>query len=258
MHRLVDGARVSPEAAAAFPAAPGPNGCFVRAVMVASADGAAEFAGRTAALGSPADRQLFAAHRRAADVILVGAGTVRAEGYGPARVSATGRQARLAAGQAPAPRIAVVAGRRRLDPGGPLFAMGAAAGDPYVSEPPTLTVLPLVLTAEETAAQLRHDLAGRAEVVVCGSDRVEPSRVLVELARRGLWRVSCEGGPNLLGQLAAAGLIDELCLTMSPVLTGGQRLRPVSGPPWPAPRHLRLVEVLTEDGVLFLRYACRS
>lgn len=89
--------------------------------------------------------------------------------------------------------------------------------------------------------------------MTCGERTVEPHTALAELAARGLRRVLTEGGPNLHSQLATAGLLDELCVTVSPTLAGPGRLGMMSGPPWSAPLNLRLVHVLEEDGVLFLR-----
>jgi len=73
------------------------------------------------------------------------------------------------------------------------------------------------------------------------------------LRDRGLGQVLCEGGPHLLGQLAAEGLLDELCLTVTPLLAGPGPTRVVAGAPFP-PRPMTLAHVLTEDGELFCRY----
>ena len=84
-------------------------------------------------------------------------------------------------------------------------------------------------------------------------DRVAPAQVMATLAERGVYRVLCEGGPHLLGQLAAEGLLDELCLTVTPVLAGPGPTRVVAGAPFPA-RPMTLAHVLTDDGALFCRY----
>ena len=85
-------------------------------------------------------------------------------------------------------------------------------------------------------------------------DPLSPTAVLDELGRRGLHRVLCEGGPRLFGELVAADLVDDFCLTVAPVLAASDAGRIAVGPPGSPPRPLRLVGVLEEDGVLLLRY----
>ncbi|MBL7497913.1 pyrimidine reductase family protein [Frankia sp. CNm7] len=207
--------------------------------FVSSADGAAEIEGRSGTLGGPGDRQVFRVLRWLADVVLVGAGTARAEDYGPAVVPAERREIRVAAGLAPVPPVAVVSGSLEFDPTARLFG-----GE----------VRPLLLTRASAPPERVAALRAVAEVVTCGEDRVEPALVLAELAARGLGRVLCEGGPMLHAQLAGAGLLDELCLTVEPVLAGPGHLGIVAGAPWLAACPLELAHVLEEDGSLFLRY----
>ncbi|MFI9272966.1 pyrimidine reductase family protein [Kitasatospora sp. NPDC052896] len=219
-----------------------PRRSWLRASMVRGLDGAAALRGRSGGLSGPADAELLAVLRSLADVVLVGAGTARAERYGPAEPHPRLAAARTAAGRPPAPPIAVVSARLRLDPGGDLF--GA---------PPDARTL--VLTTRQAPASARRALERVAEVLVVGEDEVEPRRVMAELADRGLSRVLCEGGPQLLGRLCAAGLLDELCLTVAPLLTGGDATRILRGPLLPgADRALTLTSVLTADDYLFTRY----
>ncbi|MFB7666090.1 pyrimidine reductase family protein [Kitasatospora sp. NPDC056138] len=184
---------------------------WVRACMVSGLDGAAVWQGRSGGLSGPADAELLAVLRGLADVVLVGAGTARSERYGPADVHPGLARARLAAGQEPAPAIAVVSGSLDLDPGSDLFSRPPAS-------PGART---LVITAARAPAAARQALERVAEVVVAGEEAVEPALAVLELERRGLRRVLCEGGPRLLAGLWAADLLDELCLTVSPMLTGG-------------------------------------
>jgi riboflavin biosynthesis pyrimidine reductase len=101
-----------------------------------------------------------------------------------------------------------------------------------------------------------------ADVVVAGDDAVDLVAAVATLRERGLVRVHCEGGPTLLADVAAAGLLDELCLTVSPLLAGGSYAgedapmpRILAGAPLPAPpASLSLAHVLEGDGTLFLRY----
>jgi riboflavin biosynthesis pyrimidine reductase len=200
---------------------------WLLANMVSSADGAATLTGRSGGLSSPADRDLFHRLRGLADVILVGASTVRAEGYGPAR------------GDDPAP-IAVVSGSLALDWGSRFFTEAQAK--------------PYVVTTARAEPERVAEAERVAHVVVAGEDRVEPRAVLEVFARRGHRVVLCEGGPSLLTEIARADCLDELCRTVSPLLAGGESPRILSGPLPNAPVDLRLASVLEEDGVLFLRY----
>jgi len=217
-----------------------PGRQYVNAVMVASADGAAQVAGRARGLSSPADVRLFATLRGHADVLLVGAGTARAERYRGDRPTDQRRAWRRERGLAEVPTIAVVSRHCALDPDGPLFADTA--------------VPPLILTCDAAPADRRAALARRAEVLTAGDDSVDVARALELLAERGLRRVSCEGGPTLLAQVIATGRLDELSLTLSPLLVAGAALRVTQGPELDQPRRLRLGQVLEEDGFLFLRY----
>ena len=212
-------------------AVPDGTGPHVRANFVSSADGAVSLGGVSGGLSSPADKRLFGVLRDLADVVLVGAGTVRTENYGYPAYGPDRRARRAGLGLAELPTFAVVSGSGDLDPGSRFFREAR--------------VRPLVLTGAE-----RPGLADVADVV-----RMEDLGHAVDLlAGRGLRRILCEGGPALYGGLTAAGLLDELCLSLSPVLAGTGPGRIAGGPPHPA-RGLALRHVLAEDGMLFLRYA---
>lgn len=201
---------------------------FVRVNFVSSADGAVTVDGRSGDLGGPADRRLFGLLRRLADVVLVGAGTVRTEDYRGARKPTLD-------GSTPPP-IAVVTGSGDLDPGSRLFT--------------DTRVPPIVLTLTTTdAAPL---VAAGAEVVAL--ERLTPDLLLAALAERGLHRVLCEGGPSLFGDLLAADAVDELCLSLSPLVAGGTAGRIARGPDGSPARPMDLVGALHDDGTLFLRY----
>ena len=211
--------------------------------MIASADGAASLDGRAGPLGGPADKEVFAVLRALADVVLVGAGTMRAEHYGPARLDQTARSRRSRWGLPAVPPIAVVTGSCRLDWGSPFFAQ---------AEQP-----PVVLTAASAAAADRAHAAEVAEVIVAGEDEVDLTRALDALADRGHENVLAEGGPSIAAQLATAGLVDELCLTVSPLIAGGPAGRILDGATLVPPACLELDQVLEADGYLFLRYGRR-
>ena len=203
----------------------------VRANFVASVDGAATLEGKSAGLSNDADRRLFHLLRAMSDVVLVGAGTVRAENYGGAR----------ATGDAPPPPIAVVTRSCDLDHDARLFT--------------ETTVRPIVLTCDVSPVERRTALADVADVVVAGATDVDIAAALDALADRGLKHVICEGGPHLLGWLVAAGRLDELCLTLSPLIVGGSAGRIVAGLTGQVATPMRLLHVLEDAGHLVLRYS---
>jgi riboflavin biosynthesis pyrimidine reductase len=221
--------------------------CWVRANMIASVDGGATVDGRAGGLAGPGDRVLFKVMREIADVVLVGAGTVRADNYSGALLSAASRQARQARGQSEVPPIAVVTASGALDPNSRLFELTETR--------------PLVFTTNASAVGTRDRLHDQADVVDASSAdpiRVDPAAVLAELARRGLYRVLCEGGPTLLGDIVASNLLDELALTVAPMLVAGSPPRVVSSAS-PVSTELRTEHILTDDGgYLYLRYTRRD
>lgn len=221
---------------------PAPEGRpWVLGNMISSADGATAVEGRSGGLGGPGDALVFRAVRAVADVILVAAGTATVEGYGPPQVAPEIRERRSARGQEPTPRIVVVTNRLSVDLGLRLFT----DADPGPR--------PIIATAAASPSDRRAEAAERAEVLVVGEDAVDLPALLAQLAERGAGTVLCEGGPRLNGSLIAEGLLDELNLTLSPVLAGGDSPRIVHGAP-PALRPLHLERVLEADGLLFLRY----
>ncbi|MET9762519.1 pyrimidine reductase family protein [Streptomyces sp. NPDC006372] len=223
---------------------PGPGGPvpWLRANMVATLDGAAQHDGRSQPISSASDMRIFGTLRALADVVVVGAQTVRQEGYRPARARDDFAARREAAGQAPAPAIAVVTASLDLDFSLPLFT------SPLV---PTLILTGASAAPDRVAAA---EKAG-ARVLTAGDGiGVDPARAVRALAGLGHTRLLTEGGPRLLGQLVSAGVLDELCLTVSPMLTAGDAQRIAGGPAVPVPHRFRLVSMLEEDGFLFTRY----
>jgi riboflavin biosynthesis pyrimidine reductase len=218
-----------------------PAGPHVRANFVMSVDGMVELGGRSSPLGGPADRSAFMAMRAVADVILVGAGTVRQEKYGPVRLDAAAEERRLERHQALLPPLAIVSNSGALDPTAKVFS-----GE----------TRPLLLTSA-AAATAGTVLAAAAEVVVCGDESVDLAWALDELHARGLGRVLCEGGPTLLHSLVGAGLLDELCCTTSPWLAGSGHRGLLGDQPLSGPVAITLTAVLEADGMLFARYSCR-
>ncbi len=213
----------------------------VRANFVISLDGMVEVDGRSGPLGGEADRAAFMAMRAVSDVVLVGAGTVRAEKYGPVRLDADTQTRRSARQQKPLPRLAIVSNQAELDPEARVFGGETA---------------PLLLTTAAAAAR-RADLADVAEMVVCGDRWVDITVAVERLHERDLGRILCEGGPTLLRSLLFAGLLDELCCTTAPRLVGMGHRSLLGDQPLPDSINLRLNGVLEGDGMLLARYGCR-
>ena len=224
---------------------------WLRANMVMTADGAARSPdGLSANISSDADRRVFGRLRGLADVVLVGAGTARWEGYRPARVRAELIDRRRAAGQTDVPVVALVSRSLDLDLDSDLLARPA--------------VRTLVITCASSDPVRRARVSEVADVVVAGGSVVDLPAAVAALRDRGLRRVHAEGGPHLLADLAAADLLDELLLTVSPLLAGGSYESGTSIPRIlagaslaDAPRRLRLHHVLEDDGTLLLSYRRR-
>jgi len=208
--------------------------------MVASLDGAITIGDRSGGLGGPADKAMFSALRGVADVVLAGAGTVRAEGYGPARTSDAIRAARRTRGQTDVPRIAVVTRSLDLDLTTPLFI-----------EPEAPTI---VITCASADAGRQEAVAAVAEVVVVGDESVDLAAAFAQLRLCGVAIVTCEGGPSLNGDLVVADLIDEWDLTVSPLLVGGEAGRSSRGRNPVVPAGMRLDRMLEDDQFLLTRW----
>ena len=220
---------------------PGPAP-FVRFNFVATIDGAATHGGLSGALGSAGDKRVFSLLRRFADVILVGAGTIRAEGYGGELLDDASRAWRVARGMAERPVLAVVTGRLDLDEDSELFAQNPGK---------------ILILASSTADPAKAAaLARHAEVLRCPlpGSAVDPLWIREVLAARGHRVIHSEGGPHLLGAFQAAGAIDSLCLTTAPLVAGGDAGRIGAGTPGSEMHRLALHTLLEEDGNLLAEY----
>jgi riboflavin-specific deaminase-like protein len=223
---------------------------FVRVNMVSTLDGAIALEGRAGKISGPADRSVFFVLRSLADVVLVGAGTVRAENYGPVKLPEDAQQTRVERGQSRLPRLAVVTHRVDLDFGSRLFVGNSQRPiviAPGGADPGALEVARLV-----------------ADVVAAGAESVDLPSALATLGDQGIRHILCEGGPTLNESLVTASLVDEFCLTLSPKLAPGAGKGLVRGwlgdhsadhvgRPVGELMELGLVHVLEQDGFLFLR-----
>jgi len=211
----------------------------VRMNFVSSIDGAATAGGLSAGLSSPADKRVFDILRRLCDVVMVGAGTVRAEGYGAMRLDRASVEWRRANGLADHPVFAIVSGALNLDPGSVVF-----------SEAP---VRAIVVTVEASASAKKQAFSRVADVLVCGKEKLDARVMLDQLAKRGLRQVLCEGGPTLFGTLLEADCVDELCLTVSPQVVAGTAPRIAVGILQQS-RRMALQHALVAGSTLLLRY----
>ncbi|MCZ2827026.1 MULTISPECIES: dihydrofolate reductase family protein [unclassified Modestobacter] len=219
-----------------------PAGRHLRVNFVASLDGAISVDGRSGGLGSDGDLRVFRTLRALADAVLVGAGTAAAEGYRPVLPDSAVGRLRAQLGRPAVAPVVVVSRRASLRPDDQLATAAVT---------PTLLVTCAAADADRRAA-----LTGAGVVLlVCGDDDVDLPTALDALAERGHEQVLCEGGPALFTAALAAGVVDELDLSIAPLLVGGgPGLLPSA---LPAPPRAELVQALTEDGVLFTRYSLR-
>jgi len=213
----------------------------LRVNFISSIDGAATRDGLSGGFEHPADQAVFEILRRLADAVLVGAGTLRAEGYGGLRVSDESAAWREAHGLPPHPRLVIASGRLDLDPTSALFA--------------DAPVRPAIVTTAEAPAERAERLAAVADVLVCGEDAVDPARMRAGLEAAGVRQLLCEGGPSLFGSLIEADAVDEMCLSIAPTLEAGAapRISRGSGAE-AAPRSMRLLHALPADDLVLLRY----
>ena len=223
--------------------------------MVQSLDGGVTSDDVSADLGSPADQEIFRTLRSLADVILVGAETVRKENYGPPKLTADLRAQRESRGQRPLPEMAVISASLKLDPASRLFEDGHR---------PIIFTCPANRHNSHEAKQ--RSLSEIAEVIVLeGSESNESSESGVDspavdlpavrkiLSEKGHKVILCEGGPTLNAQLVAHDLIDEFCISLSPTFVGGKPLHLLEGAPLLS-KNLTLLSVATDDALIFLRY----
>jgi riboflavin biosynthesis pyrimidine reductase len=210
---------------------------FVFVNMVETADGRGAVDGRTDALGGEADLEQLLELRAIADAVLIGTGTLRAEGYARLVGGEDRRSRRKAAGLAEDP-LAVLVSRR--------FDVPWEAGLFQASEQPVLVYAGMDAGKPPPTP---------APVEVVRLTDPTPAAALADLRARGVRALLCEGGPTLARTLIADGLVDELFLTIAPLLTGDPTEPTIlTGAPLPEPAALELVWTLRAGSELFLRY----
>ena len=209
-----------------------------RVNFVASVDGAVTRNDRSGGLSDDADKRHFELLRRVCDVVLVGAGTVRKEGYGPMRVSEESARWRLANGLSEHPVFAIVSGDLDLHPSSNIFT--------------DAPVRPIVFTTSRGADRAAK-FADVADVVIAGTKHVPGVHIVTALHERNLTSVLSEGGPHLFGSLVESGVVDELFLTVNPSLEAGDAHRIAAGE-LADPAQLTLASVLSSGSTLLLKY----
>jgi riboflavin biosynthesis pyrimidine reductase len=199
--------------------------------------------------GSKGDHFVMGLLRAFADVVLIGSGVLRASPRGtwlaekvyPPAAEAFA-ELRRRRGRPERPEIAILSGRGSLDPAHPLLASGA-----------------LVLTSDRGAERLEGQLPGASTTVSLGDDaELDPHTVVAALHERGHRLVLCEAGPHTFGGLLRAGVVDQLFLTLSPLLAGEagpeSRFRLVEGAALDPLQEGRLLSVRRHAEHVFLRY----
>ncbi len=219
--------------------------CWVTGHMVAGLDGTASVGGRVGPLSTSPDQALFRRMRQVADIVLVGAETVRREGYGPIRLSEDAMECRRSQNRSPTPPVAIVSRSLAFDWTATVFR-----------DAPEDAPTHLITCAQADPARLA-EAEEFATVIVAGDERVEPAAAMQALAGLGRRVVLCEGGPMWLGELVAADRLDELCLSVAPLM-GGDPLPVAVTPPGAGLAEFDLKGAMTEDHTLFLRYERRG
>ncbi len=215
------------------------GGRWLRMNFISSLDGAATHEGRSGGLGDSADRRLFELLRWPADVVLLGAGTARIEGYSALRLSEDAVRWRREHGLPSHPVLALVSRSLDLDPASAMFT--------------DAPVRPIVCTVPGAPQDRRDRLAEVADIIVTGESDVEPASLLDELAARGLQHVHSEGGPSLFGSFMDAGVVDALHLTLAPRIEGSTTRRITREGPG-VPVGMRLESILRAESELLLHY----
>lgn len=217
-----------------------PEEDWLRVNFVSSADGAAALEGVSGPLSGTSDKRVFKVLRAGCDVLLAGSGTVLAEGYGPLTLNRERVKWRLDHGRPETPVMAVASRSARLDAEAGLFSLAPRR--------------PIVICAADAAVDRITALREVADVIAVGHGEIDYRAAVEVLRERGLRQVLCEGGPRVFGELIAADLVDELCLTVSPLLVGAGPIRLAEGRAAEAARPLRLRHVIEAEGNLILRY----
>ncbi len=204
--------------------------------MVESVDGATAVKGGASALNDADDRALFLALRAVTDVVLNGAETVRSENLGPIRLDDEMMRFRRGAGLSGEPRMVILTRSLSLDPSQRVFSDQGRR--------------PAIITGIDADPGRVAKLEEVADIIQI--EELDGTGIVGALGDASV--ILCEGGPTVNSQLIAAGTVDEVNLTVSPLLALGQSKRVAFGEPLESPTKLRLDRTLVGDQSLFLRF----
>ncbi|MEA1903735.1 MAG: dihydrofolate reductase family protein [Actinomycetota bacterium] len=213
-----------------------PDRPWVMLNMVESIDGATAVRGGATALNDEDDRALFLALRAVADVVMVGAQTVRSEDLGPVKMSADMMKARQANGVDGEPKLAILTNSLDIDPGHRVFSDQERR--------------PMIITSNNADTEKLQSLSQVADIV--HANRLDGQAIVEAVGPVDV--LLCEGGPSINSQLVESGMVDEINLTLSPIFALGHSKRIASGPELDPPTELKLDRVLRGDRSMFLRY----
>jgi riboflavin biosynthesis pyrimidine reductase len=222
---------------------------WVRSSFVMSLDGSVQGPdGRSGSINTESDQHIFTLQRALADAILVGANTVRSEGYRAVDLEPWQLAIRDQEGLAPYPALVIISASADLDP--TIATPSEGAGGAVM----------IITTPGKSADDLEPLQAAGITVLEADGATLDLALIVDQLAGTGFPRLLCEGGPRLHNELLTAGVVDEVSLTLAPLVVGGQGLRSTSGAALPVPSPFRLHHVLyADDGALFTSYrAVRS
>ena len=204
--------------------------------MVESVDGATAVDGGASALNDADDRALFLALRAVADVVLIGAQTVRSEKLGPIRLDEEMVRHRREAGIEGDPKLVILTRSLGLDPGHRVFSDQARR--------------PMILTGVDADPDRISKLTEVADINQ--TEQLDGSGIVSALRDASV--VLCEGGPSVNSELIAADVVDEVNLTLSPLLALGESKRVASGDALESPTRMQIDRTLIGDQSLFLRF----
>jgi riboflavin biosynthesis pyrimidine reductase len=217
---------------------------WLRSSFVMSLDGSVQGPdGRSGSINTPSDHMIFALHRCLTDAVLVGANTVRTEGYRAIDLQPWQLQLRQNEGLAPYPMLVIISASARIDPSIALPVEGDGGS------------VMMITTPGKPVDELEPLREAGITVIETPGPTVDLAQVVDQLAGAGWPRLLCEGGPHLHHALLATGLVDEMSVTVAPVVVGGQGLRMTSGESLSAPSRFTLNRAIyAEDGALFTNY----